>query len=89
MVDPDGRAYQAEVLSGACEPIVMNHPEPADGVMWWKSSYSGYNSNCVEMAEVSGQVRVRDSKVKRGPSLSFSRADWSAFLAEVKAGPLG
>jgi hypothetical protein len=90
MVDPDGRAYQAEALSGTCEPIVMNHPVRADGVIWRKSSYSGYNGDCVEVATLAaGQIGVRDSKAHgSGPMLCLTGAQWTALLAEVRAGRL-
>ena len=49
---------------------------------WKKSSYSGYNGDCVEVATVS-DVLVRDSKDPEGPRLSFAPAEWRAFLASV------
>jgi Domain of unknown function (DUF397) len=67
---------------------------PAGGsaaeVSWWKSSYSTYNGNCVEVAALqSGEVGVRDSKDKlTGAILTFSAADWSVFLGAVKSGDL-
>lgn len=58
--------------------------EPA----WRKSSFSGYNGECVEMAVLgAGQVGVRDSKAHGvGPILRLSSAEWAAFLAAVRAG---
>ncbi|HKB30663.1 MAG TPA: DUF397 domain-containing protein [Streptosporangiaceae bacterium] len=52
---------------------------------WRKSTLSAYNGNCVE-ARASGPatVQVRDSKDPHGPTLTFTRAAWRAFLAEVK-----
>jgi hypothetical protein len=53
---------------------------------WRKSSFSAYNGNCVEVADLGvGAVGVRDSKAGlHGPVLQFSRADWIAFLVDVK-----
>ncbi len=56
---------------------------------WVKSSFSNGNggNNCVEVrtAEVANTVFVRHSRHHR-PMLQFSREEWSAFLAGVKAG---
>ncbi|MFF4651128.1 DUF397 domain-containing protein [Streptomyces sp. NPDC001380] len=55
--------------------------------VWRKSSYSGANGQCVEVAvpQVS-TVAVRDSKDPGGPSLAFSPEAWSAFVAAVGRG---
>lgn len=54
---------------------------------WRKSSYSGGNGgNCVEVAGLTGQLAVRDSKDKTGPVLSFGLGEWSAFVAGVRSG---
>jgi Domain of unknown function (DUF397) len=52
---------------------------------WRKSSLSGA-SNCVEVAFLDGHVAVRDSKHQQGPVLSFTPAEWHAFLDGVRAG---
>jgi hypothetical protein len=54
---------------------------------WRKSSYSGNNGGaCVEVARnLPGVVAVRDSKDPDGPALVFTRADWAAFTAALKA----
>jgi hypothetical protein len=56
------------------------------GAVWRKSSYSGANGGaCVEVAaDGPGVVAVRDSKDPDGPALTFSPADWSAFIASLK-----
>ncbi|MFI0940269.1 DUF397 domain-containing protein [Streptomyces sp. NPDC021020] len=52
-----------------------------------KSSYSGPESNCVEVAATAGGGRaVRDSKDQAGPSLRFSAEAWGAFLAVARDG---
>lgn len=48
---------------------------------WRKSTYSGSQSNCVEV--VGTLDRVRDSKNPTGPTI---RVDLGAFVAAVKAG---
>jgi Domain of unknown function (DUF397) len=56
---------------------------------WAKSSLSTYNGNCLEIGrlEDSGMIGVRDTKDNgRGPVLSFTQAEWDAFLGGAKAG---
>lgn len=54
---------------------------------WVKSSYSGGNGACVEVASPAPLVvAVRDSKDPHGPALSFTPASWSAFVADVSGG---
>jgi hypothetical protein len=50
---------------------------------WRKPSRSGASGdNCVEVAtNVPGVVAVRDSKDPDGPVLTFSAAEWRAFVA--------
>ena len=51
--------------------------------MWRKSSRSGTQTNCVEVARTEPVVGVRDSKNVAGPRLSFPPATWSDFLAAI------
>lgn len=47
---------------------------------WRKSSYSGENGNCVEVAWPEKQVAVRDSKQPTSPALTFPTKTWRTFL---------
>jgi hypothetical protein len=51
---------------------------------WIKSSYSGSEANCVEVA-VRDRVAVRDTKDRTGPVLRFTPAAWREFADCVKA----
>jgi hypothetical protein len=53
---------------------------------WRKSSYSGDQGNCIEVADDDSRVMVRDTKqAGQGPVLTVSSAAWRSFTAEVKA----
>ena len=58
------------------------------GITWRKSTFSAYNGNCVEVADLgTGRVAVRDSKAGgAGGILRFDRVAWAAFLSGVKDG---
>jgi hypothetical protein len=54
-------------------------------VAWRKSSYSGANGDCVQVAQLrSDVVAVRDSNDTHGPQLAFSPSQWQAFTRTVK-----
>lgn len=50
---------------------------------FWKSSYSGQENACVEVADTTpGGRAIRDSKQPHGPLLTVSRESWQAFLRQ-------
>ncbi|NUQ99041.1 MAG: DUF397 domain-containing protein [Streptomyces sp.] len=50
---------------------------------FWKSSYSGQENACVEVADTAPDGRaVRDSKHPYGPLLTVSRDSWQAFIRQ-------
>ncbi|MFI5719654.1 DUF397 domain-containing protein [Nocardia sp. NPDC051750] len=58
--------------------------DPAEA-QWFKSSYSGPDRDCVEIAHLTGgAVGVRDSKCRSGPVLVFDSAAWDEFLTSVR-----
>src|SRR5258708_10149680 len=70
-----------------------NEPTPGlpadslDGAIWRKSSHSGTQGNCVEVAtNLPSIVAVRDSKDPDGALLIVSRAAWTALIAGIRNG---
>ncbi|MEU6584064.1 DUF397 domain-containing protein [Nocardia sp. NPDC046763] len=57
---------------------------------WFKSSFSGSQGDCVEVAHLDGgMVGVRDSKNPTGPALVFGPGEWDAFTSGVVDGKFG
>lgn len=54
-----------------------------DTMDWTRSTYCG-SSACVEVANDTDCVYVRDSKDPDGPALAFTHDEWAAFLAGVR-----
>ncbi|NHD17604.1 MULTISPECIES: DUF397 domain-containing protein [unclassified Actinopolyspora] len=54
---------------------------------WKRSSYSGGNGNCVEVALGDEGVSVRDSKEPFGPVLTVSRGQWAMFVRNTRTAP--
>lgn len=59
-----------------------------DSAKWFKSTKSGNNGSCVEVAHLGKDViGVRDTKDHgRGPILTFTQAEWQAFIVDAKRG---
>lgn len=64
----------------------MNDVTDLSEAAWFKSSRSGASKECVEVAFISDQVGVRDSKDQQGPALMFSPRAWDDFTAALQAG---
>jgi hypothetical protein len=54
--------------------------------VWRKSTHSGGNGSCLEVADLGAAVAIRDSKDKRGPKLIVTLEQWRAFRHSVKGG---
>jgi hypothetical protein len=56
------------------------------GAAWRKSSYSNGAANCVEVSMLAdGSVGVRHSRRPDAEVIVYSRTEWAAFVAGVKA----
>ncbi|WP_159944003.1 MULTISPECIES: DUF397 domain-containing protein [unclassified Nocardiopsis] len=56
----------------------------ADKAVWYKSTYSQNQGQCVEIAQLPALVGVRDSVHPEKGALAFPRQEWAAFLDELK-----
>ncbi|MFY1653232.1 DUF397 domain-containing protein [Solwaraspora sp. WMMB762] len=54
---------------------------------WIKSSRSSNNAACVEVRFAGGQVDVRDTKDRTGPTLAFDSTTWATFVTGLKSTP--
>ncbi|MFF3460521.1 DUF397 domain-containing protein [Streptomyces sp. NPDC002730] len=62
-------------------------PDVAAEHLWKKSSYSdSQGGSCVEMADLTSQVGIRDSKNKQGPALRVPAPAWADFVGYVQSG---
>jgi Domain of unknown function (DUF397) len=59
--------------------------ESADGA-WRKSKASNASGECLEVAFADAAVLVRHSHDQTGPVLTFSHAEWRAFLVGARNG---
>ncbi|MFD9959227.1 DUF397 domain-containing protein [Amycolatopsis sp. NPDC058986] len=53
--------------------------------IWRKSSYSGTETNCVEVAFGTAEAAIRDSKDPAGGALVLGRAAFTALVVEAGA----
>ncbi|MVO86140.1 DUF397 domain-containing protein [Streptomyces sp. p1417] len=64
----------------------------SERLTWFKSSYSGEEGECLEVAPSSSPagnptIHIRDSKSPHGPTLHIAQATWTTFLTALS--PLG
>lgn len=57
-------------------------------IVWRKSSFSVNGSDCVELADATGSVLMRDSKHPDDGYLVFTGNEVAAFVASAKMGEL-
>ncbi|MFI8365614.1 DUF397 domain-containing protein [Streptomyces sp. NPDC085466] len=60
------------------------------GADWRKSSYSGDSGGeCIEFADLTAHIAVRDSKNPEGPAFLASPAAFTAFVSAAAEGRIG
>ena len=85
--DPVRRPFNGHAGGGSSANLAQPDPGSAVSFTWQKSSYCGYNGDCVEVAGMGRQIGVRDSKAgSASPVLRFDPAAWAAFVADIKGG---
>ncbi len=72
-------------------PVLAQHkPHQIDEApCFYKSTVSGADGACVEVAFKMDDILVRDSKDQSGPVLRFTQREWSAFLEGVRLNEFG
>lgn len=50
----------------------------------WRSASFCNNGNCVEVAEMTDEVLVRNNTEVNGSILSFSTTEWADFITSIK-----
>jgi hypothetical protein len=68
--------------------MTMIYNASATGFHWTKSSYSGGDNNCVEVAHgaIPAALPVRDSKRPAGPAIVLRDTTWGVFVDALKRG---
>ena len=86
-MEPVGSAMTRSDAGAGQEPVCSANLLEA---VWRKSSWSSFNGNCVEVAELrGGLIGVRDTKnAGLGPVLLFEGATWRSFIDVLKKGDL-
>lgn len=64
----------------------MNRELDLTQAQWRKSSYSGGDNDCVELAELDDGIAIRDSKCPERAVLVIARAHAERFIDAVRAG---
>jgi Domain of unknown function (DUF397) len=79
--------FAGQILLDANKGSAMSSSDPVRRNLAWRKARSSVgNGACVEIAPMDGLVAVRDSKDPRGPILTYTTAEWRAFLGGAKKG---
>lgn len=64
----------------------MSRSKDLSNAAWKKSSHSGGQGECVEVADLSDAVAIRDSKNPDGPALLFGRGSFAGLVGRIRTG---
>ncbi len=64
-------------------------PNRDAALMWRRSSASGGDGACVEVAKSDSSVLVRDSRNRSEPVIAFTESQWRRFIGRIKSDELG
>jgi len=85
--NPVGRPFYGRAGGASSANFAQPDLGSAVSFTWQKSSYCGYNGDCVEVADMGRQIGVRDSKAgSASPVLRFDRDAWAALVTGLKGG---
>ena len=62
---------------------MASQPNRDSTLIWRKSSASGGNANCVEVAKSGSSVLVRDSADRSGAVLTLTCAQWRSLVQRI------
>ncbi len=70
---------------------LRDEPQPVTQLDWRRSSLCSTHGSCVEVAQTpDGGVAIRNGETPdTAPVLFFTRDEWEAFVAGVRAGEFG
>ena len=71
------------------ETIVPSMIPPTAGELSWRTARNCDGGNCIRVATSKDKVTIGDSKNPDGPMLSYSRAEWVAFIDGIKREDIG
>ena len=63
---------------------MATQPNRNSTLIWHRSSTSGGNGACVEVAGLDSSVLVRDSRDHSGALLKFTSSQWLGFVQRIK-----
>jgi hypothetical protein len=87
-LSPEDSADLIETIMKEYRLMSYSQAPPPSLAPWHASTHSGpEGANCVEVAARPHAVTVRDSKNPGGPALSFTPAQWTAFLDFLRERP--
>jgi hypothetical protein len=62
---------------------MTKRPDPPS--LKWRSASASGGQNCLQVAAAHDKVVIRDGKAgSAGPILAFTKAEWAAFIQEIK-----